>query len=59
MANGTVESSTVKLSGVNLSGSQTAKLKYDVPPKDILVFVPGTTDPVNSTPAQHAANASY
>lgn len=59
MANGTVESSTVKLTGVNLSGAQTAKLKYDVPPKDILVFVPGTTDPVNSTPAQHAANASY
>ena len=59
MANGTVESSSVKLKGVNLSDAQTARLKYDVPPKDILVFVPGTTDPVNSTPAQHAANASY
>jgi hypothetical protein len=59
MANGTVETSTVKLKGVNLSGAQTAKLKYDVPPKDILVFVPGTTDPVNSTAAQHAANAGY
>lgn len=59
MANGTVESSSVKLTGVNLSGSQTARLKYDVPPKDILVFVPGTTDPVNSTPEMHAANSGY
>jgi hypothetical protein len=59
MGNGTAESSTVNLKGVNLSGEQTAKLQYDVPPKDILVFVPGTTDPVNATPAQHQANASY
>ena len=51
--------STATLKGVNLSGEQTARLKYDVPPKDILVFVPGTTDPVNSTAAQHAANKSY
>ncbi len=54
-----MENSTATLKGVNLSGEQTARLKYDVPPKDILVFVPGTTDPVNATPTQHAANKSY
>lgn len=50
---------TATLKGVNLSGEQTARLKYDVPPKDILLFVPGTKDPINSTPTQHAANKSY
>lgn len=54
-----IESSGIKLKGLNLSGEQTAPLQYDVPPKDILVFVPGTTDPVNATPTQHAACGSY
>jgi hypothetical protein len=52
-------STAATLKGVNLSGEQTARLKYDVPPKDILVFVPGTTDPVNSTAEQHQANKTY
>jgi hypothetical protein len=50
---------SLALTGVNGSAEQRAKLEYKVAPKDILVFVPGTTDPVNSTEAQHQANAGY
>jgi len=50
---------SLALTGVNGSAEQRAKLEYKVAPKDILVFVPGTTDPVNTTKAQHDANKSY
>lgn len=42
----------------NHSGSQTAKLNV-VLPKDIIMFVPGTTDPINTTALQHQANKEY
>jgi hypothetical protein len=50
---------SLALTGVDNRGEQRAKLEYKVAPKDILVFVPGTTDPVNTTKAQHDANKSY
>lgn len=50
---------SLALTGVDGRSEQRAKLEYKVAPKDILVFVPGTTDPVNTTKAQHDANKSY
>lgn len=59
VANGDRRSDTVRLTGVNLSGQQTARVQYQIPPKDLLVFVPGTTDPINATAALHQANRTY
>lgn len=50
---------SLALTGVDGRSEQRAKLEYKVAPKDILVFVPGTTDPVNMTDAQHDANKTY
>lgn len=42
----------------NHSGAQTAKLNI-ILPKDIVMFVAGTTDPINTTALQHQANKEY
>ncbi|WP_375563444.1 hypothetical protein ACE193_25480 (plasmid) [Bernardetia sp. OM2101] len=42
----------------NDSGTQTAKLNV-ILPKDIVMFVPGTTDPINTTALEHQANKEY
>lgn len=42
----------------NHSSAQTAQLKV-IPPTDILVFVPGTTDPGNTSAENHQSNKGY
>lgn len=42
----------------NYMGAQTAVLKV-IPPTDIVMFVPGTTDPINVEGLNHQANKDY
>ena len=42
----------------NHSSAQTAQLKV-IPPTDIVMFVAGTTDPINTTAENHQANKGY